>query len=599
MSIKTKIIFPMLGLMVLIAAGVLVSNIILFSNYVDNIVSDRVEVAAKVAEHEFGLLKEAAYSASMYVSEYPGVIQAVANRDRQGILNHAGRIQREIGMDFCTVTDAAGVVLARTHEPDNYGDSVANQTNVRAAMSGRTLMAIETGTVVRLSIRAGAPVYDGDGNLVGVVSIGMRLDTNDFVDGLKSLLGAEATIFLGDERISTTVIGSDGARAIGTTALEEISRGVLSGNTYLGLTNILGRRAFTSYSPIYGPEGEVVGMLFVGRYTAEGNAVIWTFVQSGLIITLALLLIALAIMFTVVRHITKPLILIGEAAETLALGDIEIDDLDAGTGPTKDEIIRVERSFNKMIESFKHQAYILTRVAEGDYTSQIDVRSEKDVINLSIELMLNGTLDVLHQVATAGIQVADSSRQISEGAQNLASGSVEQSRTIEELSESIADVAMKTKANEEMAEEAVRNNDVMRKIVTLIDNIASQTNIIALNAAVEAARAGQSGSAFAVVAQEVRVLALKSKESLLSIEEGINESIRLVDEIANASKEQSLSIEKINKRIEQVEQVVLQNSATAEESAAASHEMSSQSKMLEDLIMQFQLRESLRQQDAE
>jgi len=396
-----------------------------------------------------------------------------------------------------------------------------------------------------------------------------------------------------------------------------------------------------------GGSRNVIGAV-VPRKTEQAAALL---VLRAIIIVGAVILVGVGlIVFFIVHLQIRKLPKITLAAEAIAIGDIEIDDLDSSTEPTKNEITKLERSFSKMLESFKQQAYILARIAEGDYTSKVNIRSEKDVINMSIELVLEETLNVLNQVATAGVQVADGSKQIADGAQMLAQGSTEQAAAVEQLSTSMTVIAQKTKDNANMADRAAnlasaimqnaekgskqmaemmdavkeinQAGQSISKVISVIDNIAFQTNILALNAAVEAARAGQHGKGFAVVAEEVRNLASKSAEaaketggliqnsvekaelgarianetaaSLEEIVSGINESTQIVNEIAVSSEEQYRGISEINRGVEQVALVVQQNSATAEESAAASEEMSSQSAVLEDLIMQFQLRDDMK-----
>ena len=272
-----------------------------------------------------------------------------------------------------------------------------------------------------------------------------------------------------------------------------------------------------------------------------------------------------------------------------------------------------------------------------------DFQAIKKALN-EITTELSNTMIEINEAAG---QVGAGATQISDGGQALAQGTTEQASSIQELTASIEEVAGETKQNAVHANEAnvrameVRKNaevgnDQMNKMVSamveinesssniskiikVIDDIAFQTNILALNAAVEAARAGQHGKGFAVVAEEVRTLAARSAEaakettgliegSIDKVEVGTKiadetaESLReilneiekvtsLVGNIAQASNEQASEIAQIKQGVEQVSLVAQTNSATAEESAAASEELSSQAEMLKRMVGSFQLKQ--------
>ncbi|WP_083439557.1 methyl-accepting chemotaxis protein [Acetobacterium bakii] len=291
----------------------------------------------------------------------------------------------------------------------------------------------------------------------------------------------------------------------------------------------------------------------------------------------------------------------------------------------------------------------LEAMGQGNLNQEITTTYLGDF--LPIKTALNDITTSLSNTMTdidiAAAQVEIGARQISDGGQTLAQGTTEQASSIEELSASIEEVAGETKRNAMNANQAneltlkvrsnaVTGNDQMQqmisameeinassnsisKIIKVIDDIAFQTNILALNAAVEAARAGQHGKGFAVVAEEVRNLAARSAEAVKQTTELIEGSIdkvetgttiaddtaqslnqmlteiekvaNLVGNIARASNDQASEIAEITQGIEQVSQVVQTNSATAEESAAASEELSGQALLLKEMVGAFNLKQ--------
>ena len=304
MSIRTRILLPTVLIILVVVAATLVSTIVLFSRFVEEAVRDRVVSASGVAARNLQFLKAEANIASLMLSENPVIVAAIAGNDRDALLRQARQLLRESGAEYCTFSDARGRVILRTHSPE-YGDSVLSQANVRSALDGKRIALIETGNIIRLGVRAGAPVYDGEGTLLGVVSVGYRLDTDTVVDSIQEMLSCEVSIFLGDRRISTTVLGVDGARATGTLADPRVSATVLAGTSYTGNADVLGRAAVARYTPVVGPDNQVLGMLFVGFYLDESAKTIGAFVRSGMVITLIMLAAAVLILRVVINTVNR------------------------------------------------------------------------------------------------------------------------------------------------------------------------------------------------------------------------------------------------------------------------------------------------------
>ncbi|MDR0491188.1 MAG: methyl-accepting chemotaxis protein [Oscillospiraceae bacterium] len=367
------------------------------------------------------------------------------------------------------------------------------------------------------------------------------------------------------------------------------------------------------------------------------------------------IVVGILLSVTIPKSIVKPLglltIFMKKASTT---GDITLEKQDeeliGRLSDGKHEIAQCLGACTSFVGRILDVSAALETISHKDLSSEFSLLSEKDTMGQSLNMMLNNFNTIFNEINDSTAHVATGSKQIADGAQALAQGSTEQAASVQELSSSISAIAQKTKENAALAERSAvlantiksgaengsRQMDEMMaavkeinqashdisKVIKVIDDIAFQTNILALNAAVEAARAGAAGKGFAVVAEEVRNLAAKSAEaakntgglitnsiekaelgsriagataaSLAEIVSGISESSKIASDIAISSDEQYAGITQINIGVDQVAQVVQLNSATAEESAAASEEMSEQSKILEKLITEFKLKNSNR-----
>ncbi len=386
-------------------------------------------------------------------------------------------------------------------------------------------------------------------------------------------------------------------------------------------------------------------------YSLEAESAVTTYLIIGMIALVLITLVAIAISTKVTRMIIVPVGQLTEAASHMHEG--ELAGAEKITYSSEDELgllADAMRGTMTTLDGYVEEiSDILVAMAKGDLTKDFhaitDFHGDFASIKESLVYILKSFNETLSDINHVAEQVDVGSDQVASGAQALSQGAAEQASSVEQLATRVREIdhqilqageyaqtashkatatgELTQSCNQQMQEMLSAMNEIsstsqeIGKIIKTIEDIAFQTNILALNAAVEAARAGAAGKGFAVVADEVRSLAAKSAEaskntaaliaaSMSAVEKGAklagataehlqevsdntSNVTAMVQQIAVTAREQSEAIGFVTSGIEQIASVVSNNSATAEESAAASEEMASQAAVMKQLVNHFSL----------
>ena len=453
---------------------------------------------------------------------------------------------------------------------------------------------------------------------------------------------------IADTTLETITVQNIEAEAESDSSLKELAAihaDMREGKSGFGSYKMAKEKMFASYAPVNGTDGWSVAVV-----APQSDYLSTTYfdIVINLVMMLLAILASIFVALKLANSIGRPMKACAERMRLLVEGDLEspvpevvsMDETGVLTQSTAELVkglsaiihdigylLSEMSSQNLDIHSRNREAYV------GDFQSILD-----SMRNLKLELS-----GILRQINDSADEVSNASGQVSSSAQNLSQGAVEQASSVQQLAAQMSEIsgqvkdtasgALDVRNQTHQVGEAVSNcnqqmqdlmkamekihssSDEIGKIIKTIEDIAFQTNILALNAAVEAARAGDAGKGFAVVADEVRNLASKSAEAskntsvliahsteavqsgaeiakytaeaLLKVVDSIQSMIGSIDQIAAVSNDQSDAVSQVNNGINQIATVVQSNSATAEQSAAASQELSAEAAGLKQLVEQF------------
>ncbi len=388
--------------------------------------------------------------------------------------------------------------------------------------------------------------------------------------------------------------------------------------------------------------GEVHGAFQVIQSLEAADRQIIAMAKAAFAVVIIGLFITMLVFRSIIsRNVEAPLIQMSEVASRLSQGEVD----QTITFESGDEIGNMADSFRKSISYIKEASKVAESLSHGNLDVKVQVISARDVLNNALLRMVMNLRDIITQIQSAAEQVSAGAAEISSSSQSLSTGATEQAASLEEINASMMEISSRSKTNDEssknanqlavQAKKAAENgNDEMQimmtamhkinessaqiaRIIKVIDDIAFQTNLLSLNAAVEAAHVGTLGKGFAVVADEVRNLAnrsakaanettelvenlvrevekghqisQKTRETFTSIVESVMKTATLMEEVALASSEQNHGTQEVSAGLAQIETVTQSIAANSEETAASSVDLSSQASQLRDLLQRFQL----------
>ena len=552
-----------------------------FSNSQTVLLNHRADVSLKVDQGLSEIKEKASQVALAYAGSYS---------DKSDPVVWCESVKKGTSIDSVAFYDLNGNQIT----PSSYSKSTVVSNAVSNALKGTaTTKMILTSDDIFMGVSTQPIVVNG--KVVGAVEIADDVTSDEFLKGVKGTVGCDFTVIKENVRIHTTIDGQQG-----TKISDAVYNALKSGNDWKGKVKINGEDYIATYWPFEGVDGL---SLFVGESVESMNTACKTISQIVLmiqIISSVIILVLVVILFFTV--IINPIKKSHEAIEGLSTGDADLTYRLPVRG--KDEISDLSRGVNKFLDMMQkmisdlvaQSQQINSVISELGQTSQ-DTASATTEIMANIESVKNQSVNQSNAVSNTAEIIAKSNEYMKELSDNIvaqtsditeSSAAIEEligninsvsnttskmSMSFNELANYIKDGSQNVAACSEVIKQVEEKSKLLADANNTIKTISSQTNLLAMNAMIESAHAGDAGKGFAVVSDEIRKLAENSSKQSNAIEENIKEITKLIVEGGRLSELSKKSFEAIDGQVNVVDPLVSVISNAMEEQSSGSSQI--------------------------
>nr|WP_244318522.1 methyl-accepting chemotaxis protein [Roseibium hamelinense] len=473
--------------------------------------------------------------------------------------------------------------------------SVADNQAKETAVSKQNASLRVAATIFQERIEGTQVTWAGNGNVSRIELAALPVfNDHEMIETITRMTGETATVFAFDPETSdfwrktTNIIKPDGSRAVGTPlgVNGAVYPVIMAGNTFIGEANILGKDYYTIYEPIFTPQSEIIGILYAGVEKAAVQSNVGEIMSNFAMLSLPVIGVFLVLTWFMVKWQLRPVTELASVTRKIAEDELSED---VPFVDRKDQIGDLAES----VEVLKVRSQERLELAKSQERAKMEEQSRQTAIQGLIETFrtsssalltsVEETADSLDQTATElssiatesadhASETAASSDAATQNVQTVASAAEELAASISEISGQVSrttDVVGRategTRATNQKVEGLAESAAKIGEVVNLIQAIAEQTNLLALNATIEAARAGEAGRGFAVVASEVKELATQTSKAteeigsqIAAIQGATKESVQAIAEITEIMEEVNKYTATIASAVEQ------QGSATSE-----------------------------------